>query len=390
MLASVQSFIRPTQASAYLFNAHQTVSRALDSNNDRVLSRDEVHISRHLARRLDTNRDGRLQVREMAEALRNNEVSLSDLDRRSAHQVARALLPVPVYAPALGGVSHLLDHNRDDQVSAQELGRALSSGQVSISGNFLVATTGGSHPGQPGHGVSLRDARDFVQEIANNKMKKDRWGNNDPSTGIFTPEEANRRIKEYLSQEVMSSERISMQDKFTLITENKMAKDRWGNYDNATGALKASEAADLAKIAIAEVNFNRRGSDARAALNAIAAQRQHADRWGNDDPTTGLLSPATANDAIKDLINNKVLNSRFVSRADKLGIIKDHAMSKDRWGNYDPRSGALSAQEVNRLSQKVFDMRDQGDDALGDDPFARDPFADQPNADPFGQDPFQN
>lgn len=265
MLTQVQNFIQPTFNSFYLAgNANRQVARALDRNNDHVLSRDEVQLSQHLARRLDSNHDGLLQLQELSAALQNDQISLQNLSRSAARQVAAEILPQSVYAAALGQLGRSLDTNRDGFVAQEELSLALSSGSVAISGNYLVAQSGGvqPHPGHPGNGFGqgpgLDEARSFISEISNNKMKKDRWGNYDPSTGIFKPEEANRRIQEYLQNEVLDSTRISMQEKFELLTSNKMGKDRWGNYDPGTGALKADEAQTLAQQAIDKLNFDRR------------------------------------------------------------------------------------------------------------------------------------
>lgn len=406
MITQVQNFIRPTSAAYYMSpQTVQAVAQALDENRDGRIGRDEVNLSPQLARQIDRNRDGMVQLFELSEALENDQVSVRDLSQRSAQNVANTLIRNQVFAQAFGQLGMVIDTDRDSFVSRQELTRALSSGQVAISGNYLVTTgSSGTHPGQGpghGHGISLNEARRFIQEIESSKMKKDNWGNYDPSTGIFKPEEANRRIQEYLRKEVLDSGRLSLGDKFALLSENLMKKDNWGNYDPSTGALKATEAEEIAKTAMSSLRLSDhvRAGEAREALQAIAAQRMKADNWGNDDPNTGLLKPATANDAIKRLLENEVLNSRSIRRDEKLQILKDHAMRKDNWGNYDRRSGALTAEEVNRLSQKVFDQREDqdnfGNDPFkpghpGSNPFGNDPFKPgQPGSNPFGNDPFK-
>ena len=48
--------------------------------------------------------------------------------------------------------------------------------------------------------MSHEQAKRQIADIDSKKMNADQWGNFDPSTGIFKPEEANSRIKALLDK----------------------------------------------------------------------------------------------------------------------------------------------------------------------------------------------
>lgn len=397
MITQVQPFVRPTPSSYYLPSGSlRQATEALDANRDGRLGRDELEISPQLARQVDSNRDGMLQLFEVTDALENDQLSLQNLSGRASDALAGSLIRNRAFTAGFGQLGVMIDTDRDGFVTRRELGTALSSGRVAVSGSYLTALNGAG-PSQPdypwpGYGPSAEEARRYIAEIDSQKMKTDSWGNYDPNTGIFKPEEANARIKAYFEKEVLPSASLSMGEKFDLIKSQRMGKDSWGNYTPAKGSLKDEEVASFAKRAAEQAKPDPyRPGSAREMLSAIAAERQKADSWGNDDPRSGLLKPSDANAILKKLIGEQVVSGYSVPRDEKLAIIKEHTMKKDSWGNEMPRSGALTADEARRLSQQVFDQPSQPN--WNQDPFAG---GSKPSTDPFaggnkpnpGTDPF--
>lgn len=412
MITQVQAFTRPTQASYYLPSSSlQQAVQELDANRDGRLGRDELEISQNMARMIDRNRDGMIQLFEVQDALENDQISLQNLSFRASDALANSLIRNRVFSSGLGQLGLVIDTDRDGYVTRRELSTALNSGRVALSGSYLTTIQSGG-PTQPdypypGFGPSAAEARRYISEIESQKMKTDQWGNYDPSSGIFKPDEANTRIKAYLDKEVINANSLTLAEKFELLKSQRMGKDQWGNYTPAKGSLKDDEVAAYAKRAAEQAKADPyRPGSAREMLSAIAAERQKADQWGNDDPRSGLLKPADANSVLKKLINEEVVNNRSLSRDEKLAIIKDHTMRKDQWGNEQSRTGALTADEARRLSQQVFDQPNSPSQpgynndpfgkpvnntpAFGQDPFASKPGSDKPGSDKpaYGQDPF--
>lgn len=421
MITQVQSFVRPSETSYYLPSASvRQAAEALDTNRDGRLGRDELEISPTLARQIDSNRDGMVQLFEVQDALDNDQLSLNSLSFKAADALAASVIRNRVFASGLGQLGYMIDNDRDGFVSRRELSQALNSGSVILSGSYLTAVQGGgpshpthpthpTHPGQPwpGYGPSVEEARRTIQELEGQKMKTDNWGNLDPSTGIFKPEEANTRIKDYFDKNILNSNSLGLGEKFELIKSERMAKDNWGNYTPAKGSLKDDEVSAYAKRAAEQARPDgyRPGSE-RELLTAIAAERQKADNWGNDDPRSGLLKPSDANAILKKLISEEIVTTPRLSRDEKLALIKEHTMKKDNWGNELTRSGALTADEARRLSQQVFDQPAQPSNPYGN-PYSNDPFggnhgnkpgysndpfgkpADKPADKPYSNDPFK-
>ncbi|PKL76925.1 MAG: hypothetical protein CVV27_07790 [Candidatus Melainabacteria bacterium HGW-Melainabacteria-1] len=362
MITQVQAFVRPSQSSYYLPQAslHQAV-QALDANRDGRLGRDELAISAHLARMIDSNRDGMIQLFEVQDALENDQLSLSQLSYRASDALAASLIRNRVFSAGLGQLGYVVDGDRDGFVSRRELSTALNSGRVVLSGSYLTTVQQPDYPdypGYPGAGLTLAEARRQIADIENQKMKPDQWGNPNPNTGIFKPEEANARIKAYFDKEIVSAVSLSLSEKFELIKSQRMGRDQWGNYTPSKGSLKDDEAASIAKRSAEKAWAKPFEPQAiRDMLNAVASERQKADQWGNDDPRSGLLKPADANAVIKTLLSNSVIKGHALSRDEKLTIIKEHTMRKDQWGNEMPRTGALTQAEARSLSQQVFDQR---------------------------------
>ncbi|MEZ0372114.1 MAG: hypothetical protein ACAI44_23700, partial [Candidatus Sericytochromatia bacterium] len=255
MITQVQSFVRPSETSYYLPSASvRQAAEALDTNRDGRLGRDELEISPTLARQIDSNRDGMVQLFEVQDALDNDQLSLNSLSFKAADALAASVIRNRVFASGLGQLGYMIDNDRDGFVSRRELSQALNSGSVILSGSYLTAVQGGgpshpthpthpTHPGQPwpGYGPSVEEARRTIQELEGQKMKTDNWGNLDPSTGIFKPEEANTRIKDYFDKNILNSNSLGLGEKFELIKSERMAKDNWGNYTPAKGSLKDDE-----------------------------------------------------------------------------------------------------------------------------------------------------
>lgn len=382
-VGSVQNFVQPRVGHYINPQSLQQIASTLDRNRDGQIGRDELNISHQLRRTLDRNRDNRIQLHELTNALSDNQISIQGFSRQAARQIAGALINQSIYTFGLGQIGQTIDTNYDGFVTRRELADSLSRGTVMVSGNYLVPTRqGGGYPNpqpptwppnpqppvwppnpgdpgnRPGYGVDAREAREHISSLQTNKMKKDRWGNYDPTTGIFTPKEANQKINNYLETRVLESQNMTMTQKFDMLTSQKMKKDRWGNYDPAVGSLTGKEAQALAeKIAKAAKSDEYQTNIANDFISALTTQKMKKDRWGNDDYGTGLLTNGQANSIIKDFINNTVINSTYMGSDEKLALIKGQMMQKDRWGNYDPHTGSLTAAEVNELSKRVFEGR---------------------------------
>lgn len=385
-IGSVQAFVAPSPSSYYLSPmALQSVVQTLDRNRDNVLGHDELDISPQLRRQLDRNNDRIIQLFELQDGFSRNDISIRHLPYTVAEDISHLLLTDWVYSTGLGSVGQAIDHNRDGYVNPRELSVALNRGDVVLSGSYLIAlnsapptqppypgyppngpqpypgyppVTGPQpYPGHPypGYGVNAQEARSQIQGIESNKMKKDKWGNDDPSTGIFTATEANTKIKTYLEKTALVSEGMNLAEKFTLLKAQKMPKDKWGNYDPAIGSLTWEEASQMADKATRSLKINEfEPNFAQSYLTALAAERMKADKWGNDDYTTGLLTPAQCNGGIKAFLKDVVVGSRKMEQAEKLTAIRGQVMQRDKWGNYDPRTGALTPEEANALSKQVF------------------------------------
>lgn len=251
----------------------------------------------------------------------------------------------------LGALADRVDLNHDGILSQQELELAIASG--------LFLFQGGMPQPILSQGVSFEEAQRTLTDINTRKMKPDTWGKPDPKTGIFSPDEANTMIRTYLEKDVLSSGRMSLSQKFSLIKALRMARDQWGAYLPFQGSLRDEDAFLLARRAAELSRPEPRPGAIRELIVAVVAERQGADKWGKDDPLSGLLSPADANALIRRMISEGVLTDRSLSPDQKLAIIKENTMQKDSWGADLPRTGALTEAEAAQLSRLVFSQPSQ-------------------------------
>lgn len=380
---SLQSFITPPANSYYLNPASlNQVARVFDQNRDGVIGRDELRVSPQLLRQLDRNRDNLIQLFEFESGLVNNQVSVQQLAPAVSHQIAQVLIADRIFSAGLGSLGQVVDSNYDGFVTRQELGMALNTGRVILSGSYLVAPHqpnqpnwppayppnpgypggpgqvpgGPGYPPYPGMGKTVEQTRAYISELESNKMRKDSWGNNDPSTGIFTPEEANAKIRKFLEDEVVNSSAMSLKDKLEIFKSQRMKKDSWGNDDPAKGSVSGKQASDLAEKAAKASQPNPFERDfAKNYIDTLSGEKMKPDSWGNDDYSSGLYTPAQANTLIKAFIRSAVLDSREMSRDEKLALIRSQTMKKDSWGNDNPRTGSLTTLEAQQLSKEVFE-----------------------------------
>lgn len=378
--SSLQSFIIPPANSYYLNPASlNQVARVFDQNRDGLIGRDELQVSPQLLRQLDRNRDNLIQLFEFEQGLNNNQVSVQHLSPAVSHQIAQVLIADRIFSAGLGSLGQAVDSNYDGFVTRQELALALNTGRVILSGSYLVAPHqpnwppayppnpgypggpgqvpgGPGYPPYPGMGKTLEQSQAYISELESNKMRKDSWGNFDPNTGIFTPEEANAKIRKFLEEEVVNSSAMSLKDKLDLLKGQRMKKDSWGNDDPSKGSVTGKQASELAEKAAKATSPNPFERDfAKTHIETLSAEKMKADSWGNDDYTSGLYTPAQANRLIKDFLRSQVLDARELSRDEKLALIRSLIMKKDSWGNDNPRTGALTALEAQQLSKEVFE-----------------------------------
>lgn len=380
--SSLQSFITPPANSYYLNPASlNQVARVFDQNRDGVIGRDELQVSPQLLRQLDRNRDNLIQLFEFEQGLNNNQVSVQNLSPAASHQIAQVLIADRIFSAGLGSLGQAVDSNYDGFVTRQELAMAMNTGRVILSGSYLVATQpnwppayppnpghpgypggpgqvpgGPGYPPYPGMGKTAEQTRSYIAELESNKMRKDSWGNYDPSTGIFTPEEANAKIRKFFEDEVVNSSAMSLKDKLEIFKSQRMKKDSWGNDDPAKGCVTGKQASDLAEKAAKATQPNPFERDfAKNYIDTLSGEKMKADSWGNDDYSSGLYTPAQANTLIKAFLRSSVIDSREISRDEKLALIRSQTMKKDSWGNDNPRTGSLTALEAQQLSKEVFE-----------------------------------
>ena len=342
-IRSTASYYLPPQA-------QQSLVKALDQNNNRIITRDELNLSPQVARGIDQNRDGRVQNQEILNALQQNKLSFERLNTFAAQDFAVSFLPRPVQAAALGELGRVIDTDNDAYITAGEMSQALSSGTVSVKGNYLVANAGGNG--------AIDRARSYIESIKDNTMKRNPYGDWDSSTGIFKPHEANHRIQQYLQTHVLTAADIATADKLELLSSNVMKRNRYGSgYDNTTGALEPRTAQTMANTVATNVRFHPfQNGDALNTVTAIANIRMQRNQYGSGyDNQTGLFTPGDANKHIKTIIQNLITNPT-ISAAEKLEIIDTQTARRNQYGSgYDPYTGALTPREADALRRKVFD-----------------------------------
>jgi hypothetical protein len=356
---SAQTFIAPPAQSYYLNSGTLAqVARIFDQNNDRIIGRDELQLSPQMLRQVDRNRDNMVQLFELESALNDNQLSIQNLPAAVSHQLAQVLIADKVFSTGLGSLGQAVDQNYDGYVTRTELSQALNSGRVILSGSYLVAGSQNTQPGyptNPGYGRTTEEARQWISGIESQKMRKDPFGNPNPNTGLFTPEEANSRIYKFIGEEVAPSLAMPLADKLELIKGQRMKQDAWGNDDPFRGSLNATQSAELAEKTVRATRPNLFLPEAaKAHAEAINNAKMRPDNWGNNDSKTGLFTPEQANELVKDFLRQVLIPAHEVSSEEKLALIRSLQMKKDNWGNDNPRNGSLSAAEVKELSRLVF------------------------------------
>lgn len=99
----------------------------------------------------------------------------------------------------------------------------------------------------PDNQIDGTGAKDYVLLIRSQIRNKDSYGNYDQDSGIYTPDQANKMINEFIGKTVMQSSVLSSADKIEIIKAQVMKKDSFGNYDKNTGSLTQKQANDLIK-----------------------------------------------------------------------------------------------------------------------------------------------
>ena len=355
MLNTAQPYVLPSNNSYYLGTGNlRQVSQVLDTNQDGVVAGragDEVQMSAQLLRRIDSNQDGLVQTSEFSNALSHRQLSLQNLDKGSAQAIASLLMDEDVISEAFGNVGRTLDTDRNGYVTGRELSTALQRGTVGISGPYLVALNGTGHT--PWN--EFANLRSEIEAINSQKMKQDQWGNYDPNTGLFTAEQANKKVLDLVNTKLLPSTTIRLSDKLDLLKSLIMKTDQWGNNLPATGSLTASQAQSLAQQVLSQADDAiDKGYDAQKLVETLRSVQMKKDQWGNDISGSGLLTRTQCNARIKSFIENQVVSSTRLNVADKLALIRSEQMKRDQWGNDNPATGSLSASQANSLAQKAL------------------------------------
>lgn len=348
MIPSVQPFVIPRQNSFYIGSQNvANLAASLDRNRDGRFSQDELQLTSAMRQLLDTNRDNQIQLFELTDGLQRNQISLQNFGAQSAHQLAGSILRNgQVFSEALGTLGRTIDSNRDGFVNQNELAQSLSFGQVFLSGNYLV--------GRHGQNGSAGWARETIQTLETQKMKKDRYGRWDPSTGLFTPDEANKKINAFLNNKLLPSQDIPLSDKLSIFKDQIMAKDRYGRWDPSKGSLTADKASSLARQALEQpLQSNMDEYGARNHVQTLRSVIMEKDQYGRYKKDSGLLTHDQANERLRQFFNQVVLPSQTISSSTKLTLIRSEVMSKDQYGRYDKTTGSLTPSQAQELSRKI-------------------------------------
>lgn len=212
----------------------------------------------------------------------------------------------------------------------------------------------GVYPSQP-HAtpapVNLSSAKAQINMIKSQTKQYQHGYGYSQSPGLYTPEEANKRINNVLKESIIPSPYMSLQDKLNLIKEAQMAKQVDGQFDPHSGSLKPREAKRLVKQAVEQNHtFDAYGnSDINAIKNMIMT---HQNGFGYDK-SSGLLTHKEANQQIKALLV-KITNSPYLTPEDKMNLIQEHTMQYRQGYGLDGTTGSLTPEEAQSIIDKVL------------------------------------
>ena len=148
-LTKCELFITPQENSFFIgVETVYSISRIFDVNKDRVIANgEEIEMSSTRFRHVDTDENNEIKVFELNDALLDKKISLHGLNENQSKRIAKAICRgYKISINSLGILGKKIDTNHDGAVSEKEMAEILYKGNVVISGPYVVGLNGFGMP----------------------------------------------------------------------------------------------------------------------------------------------------------------------------------------------------------------------------------------------------